>query len=66
MSRTKNWTWETLKKDIDEGHRRFFEKRGINPNQAEGFLFGNGKDIIKKKQKDRTSPSSSCQSDRPK
>lgn len=63
MSKTKHWTWETLKKEIDEGHRRFFEKRGISPNQAEGFLFG--KSEIKTK-KGRISRSSSCQNDRPK
>ena len=63
LKQTKHWTWETLKKEIDEGHRRFFEKRGINPNQAEGFLFGKGE---LKSKKGRISRLSSSQSDRPK
>lgn len=33
--------FEELKKEVDEAHKRFFEKRGINPHQAD-FLFGDG------------------------
>ena len=63
LSQTEHWTWEKLKKEVDEGHRRFFAKRGINPNQAEGFLFGKGE---LKSKKGRISQLSSRPSDRPK
>jgi len=36
-----DWTWEELKKEVDEAHRIFFEKRGINPDSMnQDFLFG--------------------------
>lgn len=41
MSWMGDWTWEELKKEVDRGHREFFEKRGINPNEFDNdFLFG--------------------------
>ena len=71
MSRKKDWTWETLRKEVDEAHRRFFESRGIDPKRLDGrfFDFGKGIDFRRFKgvrQLDRTSQSSECQSDQPK
>ena len=35
------WTWEELKREVDEAHRRFFERRGIDPDSLKkDFLFG--------------------------
>ena len=34
--------WAQLKKEIDEAHKRFFEKRGINPEHLQYFEFGKG------------------------
>lgn len=35
---------DRFKREVDEAHRAFFEKRGINPNRLDGmdgdFLFG--------------------------
>ena len=39
-----NWVWETIRKEVDEAHRRFFLKRGIDPSNVErSFLFGSGR-----------------------
>ena len=70
MNRKKDWTWAQLKKEIDEAHKRFFEKRGIDPKQLESsyFDFGKGIDFRRFKgvpQLDRTSRSSEYQSDQP-
>jgi len=36
-----DWNWEALKREIDEAHRLFFEKRGIDPDTLRrDFLFG--------------------------
>ena len=36
-----DWTSEELKREVDEAHRIFFEKRGINPDSMnQDFLFG--------------------------
>lgn len=41
MSWMGDWTWEQLKEEVDRGHKEFFERRGINPNQFDNdFLFG--------------------------
>lgn len=68
MNKKKDWTWAQLKKEIDEAHKRFFEKRGINPEHLQYFEFGKGVDFRRfkgERQLDRTSQSSEYQSDQP-
>ena len=71
MSQKKDWTWTQLRKEVDEAHRIFFEKRGIDPKHLEGnyFEFGKGIDFRRFKgvrQLDHTFQSSECPSDPPK
>ena len=68
MNQKKDWTWAQLKKEVDEAHKRFFEKRGINPEQLQYFEFGKGIDFRRfkgERQLGRTSQSSEYQSDQP-
>lgn len=70
MKQTKDWTWTRLKKEVDEAHRRFFEKRGIDPKGLEDkyFEFGKGVDFRRfkgERQLDHTSQSSEYQNDQP-
>ena len=55
----KNWTWEKLKKEVDRGHREFFQRRGMDPSAlTNDFLFG-------KSTYEGKSPLSSYSSDQP-
>jgi len=54
-----NWTWDKLKDEVDQGYKRFFDRRGMSiPDQWGGndFIFGKGVN----------NPQwSSCQNDQP-
>ena len=70
MNKKRDWTWAQLKREVDIAHKRFFEKRGIDPKHLEEsyFDFGKGVDFRRfkgERQLGHTSPSSECQNDQP-